>query len=211
MAMFTEYEEEVTNCLATSKAAGPSTQQGASSLAEAKDMLQQMKLEMRTMFGEEKKEAAKTIQRLEAQVAEAEAAELMGANPLQGGSQNNTGGAEERARATAATARLEASSARLARTRDLVAEMEETGSDILGTLGENREKIDSAHAKVKAAKGEIDKADKIQAAWESGMPGGDLARLLPRQRKQQQARCRDFIAIRAAGFERVRPAVRLSL
>ena len=42
MAMFTEYEEEVTNCLATSKAAGPSTQQGASSLAEAKDMLQQV-------------------------------------------------------------------------------------------------------------------------------------------------------------------------
>jgi hypothetical protein len=37
---------------------------------------------------------------------------------------------------------------RLARTKMLVAEMEETGADIAGTLAENREKIASAHDKV---------------------------------------------------------------
>jgi outer membrane protein TolC len=53
------------------------------------------------------------------------------------------------------------SSSRLERSRMLVAEMEDIGADIVGTLAENREKIAAAHEKVKVANSELDKADKI--------------------------------------------------
>jgi hypothetical protein len=43
----------------------------------------------------------------------------------------------------------------------LVAEMEDIGTDIVGTLAENREKIASTHEKVKTANSELDKAQKI--------------------------------------------------
>ena len=70
-------------------------------------------------------------------------------------------GQQEKARTEAAVQRLERSSAALERAKILVGETEEIGQDISGTLAENREKIESAHDKVKQANGEISKAEKI--------------------------------------------------
>ena len=49
----------------------------------------------------------------------------------------------------------------LERAKAVVAETEEIGVDITGTLAENREKIESAHDKARTANQDISKAEKI--------------------------------------------------
>lgn len=61
----------------------------------------------------------------------------------------------------AATDRLEAQNRGLSRAKDLVAEIEETAGEITSTLGENREKIESAHDKTRQVKAGLDKADTL--------------------------------------------------
>ncbi len=99
------------------------------------------------------------LKALEAAIQNAEAEALLsGAKPA---AQSGASADSERAKAEASVQKLKASSARIERTKNLVAEMEETGADIIGTLGENREKMENISSKVKQASGEVNKADKI--------------------------------------------------
>lgn len=97
------------------------------------------------------------MQALEAKLQAAESKALMGG----GATSPLAPGEHEKMRTDAAVQRLERSSAALERAKAVVAETEEIGVDITGTLAENREKIESAHDKVRTANQEINKAEKI--------------------------------------------------
>ena len=70
-------------------------------------------------------------------------------------------GQSDRIRLQAATSRIETSGSKVSRARELVAEMEDTGGEIINQLEDNREKIESAHGKVKQASSNLDKANTL--------------------------------------------------
>ena len=206
MSMFVDYGTDVRELLQQAEAAADPTEL----LTEARDLIAQMKLEVRTMGGGEKASALSTVQELEGKLQEAESKALMG-----GGAAQMAPGTHERMRTDAAVQRLERSSAvgawvgvlfvsayihtyicvyadfiipplhslthsltsphsltditsprptalqALERAKAVVAETEEIGVDITGTLAENREKIESAHDKARTANQDISKAEKI--------------------------------------------------
>mmetsp|Transcript_17724 Transcript_17724/g.32296 ORF Transcript_17724/g.32296 Transcript_17724/m.32296 type:complete len:175 (-) Transcript_17724:43-567(-) len=155
---FGEYETELKEMLEKAQGAG-----AADIIAECQDLLAQMKLEMRTMPKDERTAAAAAIQGYEKQVQDAESALLLG-----GGNGGGAGAAEEapvdtsdRGRMQATTNRLEEQQGKLSRARDLVADIEETGEEIISELAANREKIEATQAKVNEANQNMDKANTI--------------------------------------------------
>ena len=100
--MFVDYGTDVRELLQQAEAAADPTEL----LTEARDLIAQMKLEVRTMGGGEKASALSTVQELEGKLQEAESKALMG-----GGAAQMAPGTHERMRTDAAVQRLERSSA----------------------------------------------------------------------------------------------------
>jgi hypothetical protein len=68
---------------------------------------------------------------------------------------------EDRGRVLDAQERLALQTRRLEQATSTIYEAEEIGTEVLVNLGQNREKIESSHAKTKELRGEMDKAEKL--------------------------------------------------
>mmetsp|Transcript_92994 Transcript_92994/g.265488 ORF Transcript_92994/g.265488 Transcript_92994/m.265488 type:complete len:172 (+) Transcript_92994:229-744(+) len=152
---FGEYEGELKEMLEKAQGAG-----AADIIAECQDLISQMKLEMRTMPKDEKAAAATAIQGYEGQLQEAESALLLGGGGG-GAAEEAPVDTSDRGRMQATTDRLEEQQTKLSRARDLVADIEETGEEIVSELAANREKIEATQAKVDEANQNMDKANTI--------------------------------------------------
>jgi len=158
--MLQEYESELIELLGKCDGSA-STDLTSQLLAEAKDILEQIKLEARTLPGGERAAAKSTIQKYEKQIQEAESLALYGHASGAAADTATDPVESQKDRAAAATERLQQSSQRVDRAKDLIEEIEATGGDIMGNLAENREKIESAHGKVKQVNEGLDKADSL--------------------------------------------------
>eukprot|EP00618_Florenciella_parvula_P024542 CAMPEP_0119484446 /NCGR_PEP_ID=MMETSP1344-20130328/11456_1 /TAXON_ID=236787 /ORGANISM="Florenciella parvula, Strain CCMP2471" /LENGTH=384 /DNA_ID=CAMNT_0007519027 /DNA_START=34 /DNA_END=1189 /DNA_ORIENTATION=- len=170
---FGEYEGELKEMLEKAQGAG-----AADIIAECQDLISQMKLEMRTMPKDEKAAAATAIQGYEGQLQEAESALLLGGGGG-GAAEEAPVDTSDRGRMQATTDRLEEQQTKLSRARDLVADIEETGEEIVSELAANREKIEATQAKVDEANQNMDKANTITGRMGKWFNGGKAQRARP--------------------------------
>ena len=104
--------------------------------------------------------ASSAPQGYERQLQEAESALLLGGGGG-GAAEEAPVDTSDRGRMQATTDRLEEQQTKLSRARDLVADIEETGEEIVSELAANREKIEATQAKVDEANQNMDKANTI--------------------------------------------------
>lgn len=154
--MFQEYEKDFDEYL--EKVKGSGSNGGDEYLQEARELLGQMRLEMRTMT--DKVSATAAFQTCEKNLRDLETAR--DAESLMGGMGTERSGAEDKRNDMKNTVtRMEASKEKISYMKELIDDIEEDGNEIQNHLATNRETIQSVDSKVRVTNAKVGESDKL--------------------------------------------------